>query len=79
MKILFPTMKIGSVIRRPFDVVKRQNSILMAQIQAAEDKAIFDILDATGGDPWCEECKRATSQGAEEGCHHCVVREVMIK
>jgi len=65
-----------SVVKKPFDIVSRDQSLARAQIQAAEDEEIFKRLDELS-DPVCKDCEERASVGAKNGCPHCSMWEVM--
>lgn len=73
-------MKIESFVRKPYDVVSRDQALARAQIQEDEDSRILEAMDDLFNDPPCETCSAPrTSEGADAGCAHCVVRDVMIR
>jgi hypothetical protein len=63
-------------VRKPFDILSRDQSVARAQIQADEDRKIFDVMDELF-DPTCKVCRRKASVGAADGCPHCSMWEVM--
>lgn len=62
-----PTIRISDVKQRRFNLIDRATQKAKVEIQAAEDAAIFEIMDAAGDeapavwsegphDFWCEGC-----------------------